>query len=300
MKIGFIGLGAMGRPMALHLLHRGYPLGIYARRPQTAVPLTAAGAISYSTPAALGEASDVVITMLMATSDVEEILLGPDGASERARPGTVFIDMSTISSAAAVGIGKTLAARGLAFVDAPVSGGPIGAENAALTIMVGADTVVLEHIKPILDCFGTLIVHVGGVGAGQTTKACHQLVLLITAEAVAEGLALAARSGLDPHLVRQALLGGLASSRVLDVFGGRMVNRRFESGIPVRLYDKDLHIVFDTAGAVGQPLPAFEVVRSNLEMLMARGDGEKDLSVLMEVLEGPAVSSHCPEPQPWK
>ena len=233
--------------------------------------------------------------MLTATSDVEDILLGSNGAVERACPGTVFIDMSTILPAAAVEIGKTLAARGLDFVDAPVSGGPVRAENATLTIMVGADGLVLKRVRPILDCLGSLVVHVGGVGAGQTTKVCNQLVLLITAEAVAEGLALAGRSGLDPGLVMQELLGGLASSRVLDLFGGRMVSRSFESGIPVRLYDKDIRIVFDTAARVGQVLPALEIVRAHLEMLMARGDGEKDLSVLMEVLEGAAASSHGPK-----
>ncbi len=285
MTIGFIGLGAMGRPMALHLLRRGYSLGVYARRPANAVPVTSAGAAVYPTPAALGEASDLVITMVTATNDVEEILLGPDGAGARARPGTVFIDMSTIAPAGAVRIGQALAARGLHFVDAPVSGGPASAENASLTIMVGAEGAVLDRVRPVFECLGKLIVHVGPVGAGQTTKACNQLVLLITAEAVAEGLALAARSGLDPRLVRQALLGGLASSRVLDVFGGRMVDRHFDAGIPVRLYDKDLRIVFDAAAAVGQPVPAFEVVRSNLAALMARGEGAKDLSVLVEVLE---------------
>jgi 2-hydroxy-3-oxopropionate reductase len=285
MTIGFIGLGTMGRPMALHLLGRGHSLGVWARRRETAVPLARAGATAYSTPAALGEASELVITMVTATNDVEEILLGPDGAAARARPGTVFIDMSTIAPAGAVRIGRALAARGLHFVDAPVSGGPIGAETASLTIMVGADAAVLERVKPVFECLGKLIVHVGGVGAGQTTKACNQLVLLITAEAVAEALALASRAGVDPQLVRQALLGGLASSRVLDVFGGRMVSRQFDAGIPVRLYDKDLRIVFDAAAAAGQTLPAFEVVRTNLGALMARGDGEKDLSVLVEVLE---------------
>jgi 2-hydroxy-3-oxopropionate reductase len=193
--------------------------------------------------------------------------------------------MSTISPATTVAIGDALAARGLGFIDAPVSGGPMGAENATLTIMAGGRTDHLERVAPIFECLGRTIVHVGGVGAGQTTKACHQLVLLITAEAAAEGLALASRCGLDPALVRQVMLAGLASSRVLDVFGERMVRRQFESGIPVRLYDKDLKIAFDTARTAGQALPAFEVVRSNLEELMARGDGRKDLAVLLDLLE---------------
>jgi 2-hydroxy-3-oxopropionate reductase len=284
LKVGFIGLGAMGRPISLHLLRRGYPLGVYARRPEAAQPIVDAGASAYDSPAALGEACDVVITMVTGTKDVEAVLLGPRGAVERARRGTTFIDMSTISPAATVAIGEALAARGLGFVDAPVSGGPMGAERATLTIMAGGDTGTLEAIKPILECVGTIF-HVGGAGAGQTTKACHQLVLLMNAEAAAEGLALAARCGLDPSLVREVMLRGLASSRVLDLFGDRMARRAFDAGIPVRLYEKDLGLVAETAARVGQPLPAMAIVESHLRSLMARGDGDKDLSVLIEMLE---------------
>lgn len=177
-KIGFIGLGAMGRPMALHLVRRGYPLGVYARRPQSATPLIAEGATLHATPAALGAWSDVLITMVTATSDVEKLLLGDEGAAASAGPDTVFLDMSTTSPAGAVTIGAALARGGLHFADAPVSGGVVGAENATLTIMVGADAAVLERLRPILECLGSLIVHVGSVGAGQTAKACNQLLLL--------------------------------------------------------------------------------------------------------------------------
>jgi 2-hydroxy-3-oxopropionate reductase len=283
-KIGFIGLGTMGRPMAGHVLRRGYELGVYARRPETAAVLTAAGALSHPTPAALGAASDIVISMVTATRDVEAVLLGSDGAATAARPGTTFIDMSTISPTAAIEIGRALAARGLAFVDAPVSGGPAGAEQASLTIMVGADGPVLEHVRPILECFGQRIVHLGRVGSGQATKACNQLMLLITAEAVAEGLALAARLGLDQRTVREALLGGIASSRVLDLFGERMIDRRFEAGIPIRLYAKDLRMVLQLAADSGQPLPAGRIVMAHLERLMADGSGDKDLSLLIDSL----------------
>jgi 2-hydroxy-3-oxopropionate reductase len=288
-KIGFIGLGTMGQPMASHILKRGYELGVYARRPEAASALTAAGAVPYPTPAALGAASDVVITMVTATQDVETVLLGSAGAATAARPGTTFVDMSTISPTAAVEIGRSLAARGLAFVDAPVSGGPSGAEQGTLTIMVGADDTVLERVRPILECVGQRIVHIGKVGAGQATKACNQLTLLITAEAVAEGLALAARLGLDQRPVREALLGGIASSRVLDLFGGRMVERQFEAGIPVRLYDKDLRMVLELAAHTGQPLPAARIVMSHLEQLMADGNGDKDLSILIDSLGGREV-----------
>jgi 2-hydroxy-3-oxopropionate reductase len=284
LRVGFIGLGAMGRPISLHLLRRGYPLGVYARRPEAIASIVDAGASRYDSPAALGEACDLVITMVTSTKDVEAVLLGPGGAVERARRGTTFIDMSTISPAATIAIGETLAARGLGFVDAPVSGGPMGAENATLTIMAGGDAETLERVKPILECVGT-IYHVGGAGAGQTTKACHQLVLLMNAEAAAEGLALAARCGLDPPMVREVMLRGLASSRVLDLFGDRMARRAFDAGIPVRLYEKDLGLVAETAARVGQPLPAMAIVESHLRSLMARGDGDKDLSVLIEMLE---------------
>jgi 2-hydroxy-3-oxopropionate reductase len=284
LRVGFIGLGAMGRPITLHLLRRGYPLGVYARREIAARPIVAAGATLYESPAALGEACDVLITMVTGTADVEEVLLGPHGAAGRARPGATFVDMSTISPAATVAIGEALAARGLGFVDAPVSGGPMGAENATLTIMAGGDSAALERVTPILECVGSIF-HVGAVGAGQTTKACHQLVLLITAEAAAEGLALAARCGLDPAVVRQVMMRGLASSRVLDLFGDRMARRAFDAGIPVRLYEKDLGFVADTAGRLGQRLPAMAIVESHLRSLMASENGHKDLSVLIEMLE---------------
>jgi 2-hydroxy-3-oxopropionate reductase len=284
LNVGFIGLGAMGGPISLHLLRRGYPLGVYARRPAAAATIVAAGAALYDSPAALGAASDIVITMITGTNDVEQVLLGAGGAAERARAGTTFVDMSTISPAATVAIGDALAARGLGFVDAPVSGGPMGAENATLTIMAGGRAEALARVGPILESVGTIF-HVGGVGAGQTTKACHQMVLLITAEAAAEGLALAARCGLDPALVRQVMLRGIASSRVLELFGERMARRAFDAGIPVRLYEKDLGFVADTAERLGQPLPAMAVVESHLRTLMERGDGHKDLSVLIEMLE---------------
>jgi 2-hydroxy-3-oxopropionate reductase len=284
-KIGFIGLGAMGRPMALHLLHSGYPLGVHARRPHSAAPLVAEGATLYATPAALAASSDVLITMVTTTSDVEEVLLGDDGAATGARPDTIFLDMSTTSAAGAMAIGTALARRGFHYADAPVSGGVAGAEQATLTIMVGADAAVLARLRPILERLGRLIVHVGGVGAGQAAKTCNQLLLLITAEGVAEALALAARLGLDPGAVRQALLGGLASSRVLDLFGARMVDRQFQTGIPVRLYDKDLRIAMETARLAGQELPAAAVVMDHLDTLRRRGGGDHDLSALLQVVE---------------
>lgn len=285
MRIGFIGLGVMGRPMALHLLRGGFELGVYARHPDAAKPLVDAGATAHATAAALACVSDVVITMVSGTSDVEEVLLGPGGVADAAHAGTVVIDMSTISPAATRHMADLLATRGIQMLDAPVSGGPAGAEQATLTIMVGGEHAVLERVRPILDCLGKTIVHMGAHGAGQTTKACNQLTLVIAAEGVAEALALAGRCGLDPRRVREALLGGLAASRVLDVFGARMADRQFQSGIATRLYHKDLHIVLDTARDAGQALPAASIVMEHIDELMARDQGDRDLSTLMAVVE---------------
>jgi 3-hydroxyisobutyrate dehydrogenase-like beta-hydroxyacid dehydrogenase len=197
----------------------------------------------------------------------------------------VVIDMSTISPAGTRRMAAALTERGLHLLDAPVTGGVAGAEHGTLTIMVGGEPAVLNRVRPILDCLGTTIVHMGGNGAGQTAKACNQLLLLITAEGVAEALALARRCGLDPAAVRQALLGGIAASRVLDVFGARMVERQFEPLFPARLYHKDLHIVLDIAREVGQLLPAASVVVQHIDTLMDRDQGGRDVSVLIELLE---------------
>jgi 2-hydroxy-3-oxopropionate reductase len=285
MNVGFIGLGAMGRPMALRLLGAGHELRVHARRPDTLTPLVDLGATAHATPAELAGACEAVITMVTGTSDVDEVLLGPQGVADGARPDTLAIDMSTISPLATRRMAAALAARGLHMLDAPVTGGVAGAENGTLTIMVGGEQAVFDRARPILDCLGNNLVYMGGPGAGQTAKACNQLALLVTAEGVAEALALARRCGLDPALVRQALLGGIAASRVLDVFGARMVERQFEPAFPARLYHKDLHIVFDVARDAGQELPGASVVMRHIDTLMGRDQGGQDISVLIELLE---------------
>jgi 2-hydroxy-3-oxopropionate reductase len=284
MKIGFVGLGVMGRPMALHLLQAGYPLRVYARRRDQAVPLLAAGASASTTVAELASQSDVVITMVTATSDVEEVLLGPEGVLAGAKPGLTAIDMSTIAPQATVRVAAALAARQIRMLDAPVTGGPTGAHAATLTIMVGGDALVLDEMRPVLERLGRQIVHMGGHGAGQIAKACNQLALLVNAEGAAEALALGARCGLDPHTLRHALLGGIAASRVLDVFGERMAQRQFTPGMATRLYDKDLKIVLDLAREAGQNLPAALVVRTHLDDMVARGDADKDLAALIQIV----------------
>ena len=283
-RIGFVGLGVMGRPMALHLLEAGYALRVFARRPDQAAPLLEAGASFSTTLPDLASQSDVVITMVTATSDVEEVLLGPGGVLAGARPGLTAIDMSTIAPQATVRIAAALAAKQVRMLDAPVTGGPAGAQAATLTIMVGGDASVLDEMRPVLDRLGRQVVHMGGHGAGQIAKACNQLALLVNAEGVAEALALGARCGLDPQTLRQALLGGIAASRVLDVFGERMAQRQFTPGMATRLYDKDLDIVLDLAREAGQQLPAAVVVRKHLDDMVARGDADKDLAALIRIV----------------
>lgn len=285
MKIGFIGLGVMGSAMAGNLLRAGYELHVWARRPETLAPLLAAGARARLTPAELASRCEVVITMVTATRDVEEVLTGPGGVVEGAARGTVVIDMSTIAPEGARRLASALAERGILMLDAPVSGGPAGARNATLTIMVGGGEEVLSRVRPILDALGRQIVHLGGHGAGQVAKACAQLALLVNAEGAAEALALGTALGLNPARLREALLGGLASSRVLEVFGERMVKRDFAPGIESRLYDKDLSFALELAVGAGVRVPAASVVRDHLDEIMRRDGGGRDLSFLIEVVE---------------
>ena len=285
MRVGFIGLGAMGRPMALNLLRGRHEVTVYARRAASAAPLVERGAASAETPAALAAGCDVVFTMVTGTSDVEDVLLGDEGVAHGARRGAVAIDNSTIDPQATRRIAATLGERGIDMLDAPVSGGPQGARDATLSIMVGGKAEVLERVRPLLECVGAKVRHMGGSGAGQATKACHQLLLLVTAQGVAEALTLARRSGLDPGRVRKAMLDGMASSRVLDFFGDRMVRRDFAAGIESRLYHKDLDIVLNLAHELGVALPAGAVTMQSINGLHGRGLGSNDLSALLALVE---------------
>lgn len=286
MKVGFIGLGVMGRPMAMNLMKAGHEMGVYARRAEAAQPLVAAGARRHETPAALAAASEVVITMVTTSSDVEQVVLGEDGIIRGARAGSVLIDMETIAPSAARHIAEKLASESIDMLDAPVSGGPAGAEQATLSIMAGGKSEVFERMRPLLACLGKTIIHLGGHGAGQITKACNQLALLVTAQGTAEALALAARCGIDPGKVREVMLGGVAASRVLDLFGRRMVERDFAAGIESRLYHKDLAIALGLAHEFGHAAPAAAVTMQHINALMARGEGNNDLSALIKVVEG--------------
>lgn len=285
MKVGFIGLGVMGRHMAGHLLRGGHALGVYARRADSAAPLIAAGATLYATPAALAAASDVVFTIVTASSDFEQVALGTDGLIHGARPGSVVVDMETISPAVARSVAKQLEARGIDMLDAPVSGGPMGAEQATLSIMVGGRPEVFERVKPLFACMGKTITRVGNSGAGQVTKACNQLALLVTAQGVAEALHLAQRLGVDPAQVREVMLGGVPASRVLEIFGKRMVEHNFDNGIDTRLYHKDLGIVLELAHQSQIASPGAALVMQQINALMGQGKGRQDLASLITLLE---------------
>ena len=286
MKLGFIGLGLMGRPMALHLMRHGHRMGVYARRAESAAPLVAAGATRYDTPAALAAACDVIFTMVTNSHDVEQIVLGADGIAQGAKAGSVLVDMETISPTVARHVAAELAKIKVEMLDAPVSGGPTGAEQATLAIMVGGKPEVFERIQPLFACLGKTIIRVGDSGAGQITKACNQLLLLVTAQGAAEALALAKRCGVDPATVREVLMGGIASSRVLDVFGKRMVERNFANGIDTRLYHKDMNIALSLVHEHGAAAPAAAVTMQHINAAIGRGEGLSDLSVLIDVLEG--------------
>lgn len=286
MKLGFIGLGVMGAPMARNLMQHGHQMGVYARRAETAAPLVAAGAVRYGTPAALAAVADVIFTVVTNSSDVEQVVLGEDGIIHGARAGSVVVDMETISPTVARNIALALANKSIDMLDAPVSGGPMGAETASLSIMAGGKLPVFERVKPLFECLGKTIVHVGDSGAGQITKACNQLALLVNAQGAAEAMTLAARCGVDPAKVREVMLGGVAASRVLELFGKRMVERDFAAGIEARLYYKDLDIALGIAHELGMAAPAAALVMQNINALIGRGEGKNDLSALIKVVEG--------------
>jgi 2-hydroxy-3-oxopropionate reductase len=286
MKLGFIGLGVMGRPMALHLMKHGHGMGVYARRADSAAPLLAAGATRYDTPAALAAQCEVVFTMVTNSQDVEQVVLGADGLIHGFNPGSVLVDMETISPSVARRVAAELEKKGVDMLDAPVSGGPMGAEQATLAIMAGGKAEVFERVKPLFACLGKTIIRVGDNGAGQITKACNQLLLLVTAQGTAEALALAKRCGVDPATVREVLMGGIASSRVLDVFGKRMVERNYANGIDARLYHKDLAIALGLVHELGAAAPAAAVTLQQVNAAIGRGEGSSDLAVILEVLEG--------------
>lgn len=294
-RIGFIGLGIMGKPMARNLMKAGYPLVVHNRSRGPVDELAAEGATPAPSPREVAEKSDVVITIVPDAPDVEAVILGPGGVAEGVRPGMLVIDMSTSSPVLARRIAATLGEKGVDVLDAPVSGGEIGAKEGTLSIMVGGSARAFERALPILQAMGKNIVHVGDAGAGQVTKAANQIVVGMTIQAVAEALLLASKAGVDPARVRQALMGGFAQSRILELHGQRMLDRNFKPGFKARLHRKDLAIALSTAREYGVPLPGTAVVHELLNGLIGLGRDEYDHSGLVTVLETLAQAEVRPQ-----
>ena len=284
MKIGYIGLGIMGRPCVLNLLKAGFPVSVWARRAASLEPLLAAGATAFSSPAELAAHVDVLITNVSDTQDVRSLLLEENGILGGARPGLICIDMSTISPIGAREIASGLAGHGIAFLDCPVSGGEVGAINGTLTIMVGGRADALAAVRPVLQAMGKTITHIGESGAGQVAKACNQIAVGVGVAMVAEIMQLARSAGVDPVPVREALLGGFAASRVLDVHGQRMIDDNYAPGFKAALHLKDMGIVMETARELGIRLPQAERVTGLIRDLVDRGEGELDSSAIARLV----------------
>ncbi len=283
--IGFIGLGIMGRPMARNLLRAGFSLVVHNRSRQAVDELVGAGARAATSPRQVAEQSQVVITMLPDSPDVEQVALGPDGIIESAHPGLVFVDMSTIAPSVAIRVAGTLAEKGVRCLDAPVSGGDVGAREGTLSIMVGGDEATFDEVKPIFQVLGKSAILCGPIGAGQTVKACNQVLVAVTIAGVSEALTLGAKAGVDPAKIIEVLGGGLARCGVLENRGQRMVAGDFAPGFRIRLHYKDLNIVRQASKDCAVPLPVTAVVHELFATAMAQDRGELDHSGLLTVIE---------------
>ena len=285
MNVGFIGLGLMGRPMALHLENAGHTLHLWARRPESLEPFATANARVHAIPAQVAENADVVITMVADAPDVESVCLGADGIAAGGKEGLIVVDMSTIAPAAAIRIGQRLGEKGIAFVDAPVSGGQTGAINAALTIMAGGTQEAFDVVKPLFDKMGKSATLIGGSGAGQVAKACNQILTGVGVMAVAEAFNFAAKSGVNPAKVREALLGGFAYSKILENNGQRMLDRNFKPGFKAWMHQKDLRIVMEEAHRLGLMLPSAAATAQLFNAMVGSGLGESDSIAALLLLE---------------
>jgi 2-hydroxy-3-oxopropionate reductase len=284
--VGFIGLGLMGKPMAMNLLKRGYPLVVHSRSPGPVEELVQAGATPATSPAAVARQTKRIFTMLPDSPDVELVMEGPGGIFSAVQPDSILIDSSTISPAVAVRLAQAARTRGAAMLDAPVSGGEIGAISATLSIMVGGEPDAFAAVLPILEAVGNpeRIIRIGDSGAGQVCKVCNQIVIGGTLAAVSEAFSLARQAGVDAAKVRDALLGGFAASRVLEVHGERILNENYKPGFRARLYAKDYRIAAETLGAHDVPAPVAAAVHQLVLALVASGRGDADYSALATVL----------------
>jgi 2-hydroxy-3-oxopropionate reductase len=283
-NVGFVGLGIMGKPMALNLIKGGHTLYLSSR---SGVPqeLTAAGGSACANAKEVAQKADVIITMVPDTIDVEKALFGTDGVAAGLSKGKVVVDMSSISPIDTKVFAKRINDLGCDYVDAPVSGGEVGAKNAALTIMVGASQPVFDKVKPLFDLMGKNITLVGDNGAGQTTKVANQIIVALNIEAVAEALVFASKAGADPAKVRQALMGGFAASRILEVHGERMIKRTFDPGFRIELHQKDLSLALAGARAMGVSLPNTATAQELFNSCSANGGAKWDHSALVRALE---------------
>jgi 2-hydroxy-3-oxopropionate reductase len=283
-KVGFIGLGIMGRPMAGHVLNGGHDLFLHSRGGVPA-DLLANGAKACGSGREVAGQADVVITMLPDTSDVETVLFGPAGIAEGISPGKVVVDMSSIAPLATKDFAQLINALGCDYLDAPVSGGEVGAKAASLTIMVGGPQRAFDQVKPLFELMGKNITLVGGNGDGQTTKVANQIIVALTIEAVGEALLFASKAGADPAKVRQALMGGFASSRILELHGERMIKRNFEPGFRIELHQKDLNLALQGAKALRISLPNTATAQELFNACAANGGSAWDHSGLVRALE---------------
>ncbi len=285
MQLGFIGLGIMGRPMAINLAKRDHGLHLWARRAVSLEPFAQWSARAHVSPTEVARHADIIFTMVADAPDVEEVVFGVGGIIEGAKPGHIVVDMSTISPAAARRIGARMAEKGIAFIDAPVSGGEVGAINGALSIMAGGTVAAFDKVRPLFECMGKNIVHVGDSGAGQVAKACNQILTGIGVVAVAEALTFAKKSNVDPARVREALLGGFAYSKILEHHGQRMIDRNFKPGFKAWMHQKDLRIVMEEAHRMGLMLPSAAATAQLFNAMVGSGLGEEDSIAVLKVLE---------------
>jgi len=285
MRIGFIGIGNMGSEMARHLLAAGHTITTYTRGARSRERANNLGLSLVDTPAEVAANSEVVFTIVTAGSDVEAIALGPQGLIHGAQPGSIHVDMSTISPAIARRVAERLRARDIAMLDAPVSGGVAAAQAASLTIFVGGEAAIFERVRPLLELLGKSIFHMGTSGTGQVTKLANQICQLANLQGTAEALLFARAQGADAGKVREAVMTGYGASRMLDVLGKKMVERDFAAGIVAALHHKDIGVALDIAHEAGLPLPVTAQVKRQLNALMDSGFGEQDTSSLLLVLE---------------
>lgn len=294
LKVGFIGLGIMGTPMALNLIKGGHVLFVNTR---SKVPheLAEAGATVCTSPAGVAERADIIFTMVPDTPDVEKVLFGENGVAKGLSKGKVVVDMSSIDPIATKAFAKKINELGCDYLDAPVSGGEVGAKAASLTIMVGGEQAVFDKVKPLFELMGKNITLIGGNGDGQTCKVANQIIVALNIAAVSEALVFASKAGADPAKVRAALMGGFASSRILEVHGERMVKRTFTPGFRISLHQKDLNLALQGAKALNVALPQTAGVAQLMQACAALGHGQADHSALVKALEALAQHPVAPD-----